>query len=189
MSNVYIENSTLVVLSSFIVFWWICLNFDFVPDYRFKRLQKRNTGFQRTDSLWRFWHYKAKSVLLPIPWAFFFGNLNPQNFHPRQIFMWQHDGLAIPYCCRFNRGPGKNALKRPDKTEIFYSKKMRVNWRSKMCKNHQITGFQSHHKSLIFRRSLLMFNEFWGSENEQENWFLELQTYKEIAFAIKSFTL
>ena len=90
----------------------------------------------------------------------FFGNLNPQNFHPRQIFMWQHDGLAIPYCCRFNRGPGKNALKRPDKTEIFYSKMMRVNWRSKMCKNHQITGFQSHHKSIIFRRSLLMFMNF-----------------------------
>ena len=66
---------------------------------------------------------------------------------------------------------------------------MRVNWRSKMCKNHQITGFQSHHKSIIFPRPLLMFNEFWGIGNEQENWFLELQTYKEIAFAIKSFTL
>ena len=166
-------------------FAWILILCLIIDSRGFK---KGTPDFKELTAFDGFDTTKQSPFSFPIPWAFF-GNLNPQNFHPRQIFMWQHDGLAIPYCCRFNRGPGKNALKRPDKTEIFYSKMMRVNWRSKMCKNHQITGFQSHHKSIIFPRSLLMFNEFWGSGNEQENWFLELQTYKEIAFAIKSFTL
>ena len=97
--------------------------------------------------------------------------------------------LPFPIVVDSIGGRGKTHSKDQTRLKFFYSKKMRVNWRSKMCKNHQITGFQSHHKSLIFRRPLLMFNEFWGSGNEQENWFLELQTYKEIAFAIKSFTL
>ena len=131
MSNVYIENSTLVVPSLFFDgFAWILIINWLIIDSRGFTKHRISMHWQRRR-LWRFWHYKAKFV----PNAFF-GNLSPQNFHPRQISLWQHDGLAILFCCRFNRGSGENSLKRPDKTEIeitfFSAKMMRVNLRSKM---------------------------------------------------------
>lgn len=116
MSNVYIENSTLVVPSLFFDgFAWILIINWLIIDSRGFTKHRISMHWQRRR-LWRFWHYKAKFV----PNAFF-GNLSPQNFHPRQISLWQHDGLAILFCCRFNRGSGENSLKRPDKTEIEIS--------------------------------------------------------------------
>lgn len=68
--------------------------------------------------------------------------------------------LPFPIVVDSIGGRGKTHSKDQTRLKFFYSKMMRVNWRSKMCKNHQITGFQSHHKSIIFRRSLLMFMNF-----------------------------
>ena len=159
MSNVYIENSTLVVPSLFFDgFAWILIINWLIIDSRGFTKHRISMHWQRRR-LWRFWHYKAKFV----PNAFF-GNLSPQNFHPRQISLWQHDGLAILFCYRFNRGSGE---KLSQKTRQDWNWDDEGQFEVKVYKNHQIIVLENHQKSLKFRAKNPMKSNFLWCQNKK----------------------
>ena len=166
MSNVYIENSTLVVPSLFFDgFAWILIINWLIIDSRGFTKHVISMHWQRRR-LWRFWHYKAKFV----PFAFF-GNLSPQNFHPRQISLWQHDGLATLFVVDSIGGRGKTHSKDQTRLKlrlVFLGKDDEGQFEVKdVLKNHQITVLENHQKNPGFRaKDKVKSNEIFRRKEE-----------------------
>ena len=141
MSNVYIENSTLVLPSLFFDgFAWILIINWLIRDSR--ALAPDFNALTETTPL------TVLTLQSKVRSLFFEGNLSPQNFHPRQISLWQHDGLAILFCCRFNRGSGE---KLSQKTRQDWNWDDEGQFEVKVYKNHQIIVLENHQKNLEFR--------------------------------------